>query len=375
MSTDLSAGQAQIIDVIREEPPEGESPEQTRLEKLLELLPLEDATARAGQFGTLALIAACDVGDADCVRVLTLAGCNAKEPFEAEGVSTFDATETGITPLIAAASGGHSGCIRECLLAGADPTSKTSTKRTALDAAKASGEHEAIRLMREAPHTRAAAIARRSSAYTKSHLGLDRLYRQAIAVHVIDWTDASGDARFVIESEDNFQGERKCYHVTRSLAQFRRLHDELVRQYATLPKASLQNTAPKCADKHSDEAKRDRMRKLEEYLRGVLSHVEQSVGGKYQVYKRNMNKPDPRERPPAELPFELVMFLGLEDTCFPEECRVAVQRLRQGDAAGGVAGAKSGGADAGGADGAARGGRGGRLGRTGDDDKQGCPVQ
>ena len=214
-----------------------------------------------------------------------------------------------------------------------------SAGRTALDGALISGVPEAIRIMREVSHTNAAMMARRTSAYTKAHLGVERVNRQAIAVHVIDYTDAFVDTRFIIETEDNYRGERKCYYATRSLKDFQRLHEEMVHDYAGLPKGALQNTAPKCANKRSDQAKRERMRKLEEYLRLVLAHVESSVGGGHRIFRKDPKRPQPWERSPAELPYELVMFLGLEDTGFPESCRPAVQQLRraasgQGAAAG-----------------------------------------
>eukprot|EP00900_Chrysochromulina_parva_P016359 jgi/Chrpa1/24724/Chrysochromulina_OHIO_Genome00007412-RA len=214
-----------------------------------------------------------------------------------------------------------------------------SAGRTALDGALISGVPEAIRIMREVSHTNAAMMARRTSAYTKAHLGVERVNRQAIAVHVIDYTDAFVDTRFIIETEDNYRGERKCYYATRSLKDFQRLHEEMVHDYAGLPKGALQNTAPQCANKRSDQAKRERMRKLEEYLRLVLAHVESSVGGGHRIFRKDPKRPQPWERSPAELPYELVMFLGLEDTGFPESCRPAVQQLRraasgQGAAAG-----------------------------------------
>ncbi len=366
MGAEMSTSQTQIIEVLRTVPAEGEVQEQSRLEKLVPLLPGEDLS---GPFGTIALMAACDVGDAECAQVLIMAGCDPNAASEEAGAG--DAGETGATPLIAAAARGNVGCIRACLQAGADPTVKTSADRTALDVALVSGVPEAIRVVREAPHTRAAGIARRTSAYTKAHLGLERLNRQAIAVHVIDYTDAYGDTRFIIESEDNYRGERKCYHVTRSLSDFRRLHEEMVHDYASLPKAALQNTAPKSVNKHSDEAKRERMRKLEDYLRLVLAHVEQSVGGKYQVFRKDPKRP---QRSPAELPFELVIFLGLEDTGFPEGCRATLRQLRQGAGGGDGAVEATAGTPAGGA---AAGGRLEGRSTTPPDgvDKAGCPVQ
>ena len=324
MGADLSTSQTQIIEVLRALPAQGEKPAQSRVEKLVPLIAGEDLT---GPFGALALMAACDVGDAQCVMVLIVAGCDPNATTDDTSVADG---ETGITPLIAAAAHGHADCIRECLRAGADPAAKSSAGRTFLDAAISSGNIEAIRIAREAPHAAAAAEARRTSAYTKAHLGLDRLNRQAIAVHVIDYTtDARGETRYVVESEDNYHGERKCYYVERSLSQFRQLHDEMVRSYASLPKAALQNTAPKCPGRQSATAKRERMHNLEEYLRLVLSHIEQSVGGKYQVFRKDPNKPGKNDRSPAELPFELVVFLGLEGTDIPDACRDAVQMLRK----------------------------------------------
>ena len=326
MGAELSAPQARIIEVLQPVPEGGEDDADGRLETLLQLLPDEDP---ASPFGTLALIAACNGGHAQCTMALIMAGCDpsaASESVLGGGlVGDTSEGESGITPLIAAAAAGQAECLRECLRAGADPTAKTSLERTALDAAKAHGGEEAIRVLREAPHTKAAGIARRTSAYTKTHLGLDRLHRQAIAVHVIDYTEMNGQMRFIIESEDNFRGDRHCYIVTRSVPEFRQLHEEMTSDYPTLPKTFPVSGKSKGL---TAAVKVERMIALEKYLRLVLGKVEESVGGKYSVFRRDTSKLAEPARSPAELPYEIVMFLGLEDTGFPDSCRAAIQALR-----------------------------------------------
>mmetsp|Transcript_23088 Transcript_23088/g.58873 ORF Transcript_23088/g.58873 Transcript_23088/m.58873 type:complete len:350 (-) Transcript_23088:129-1178(-) len=327
MGANLSAEQAHIIEALQPVAAgEADDPD-ARLETLLQGLPDENLS---GPFGVIALIAACHGGHAQCAMTLIMAGCDVSAVSDEEGVSDVEG-ETGVTPLIAAAAMGHGDCIRECLKAGADPLAKTSLGRTALDAAASSGSEEAVRVMREAPHIKAAAISRRTSAYTKAHLGLNRMFRQAIAVHVIDYTDTHGDTRYLIESEDNFRGERQCYYVSRSVSEFRQLHSVMVNDYAALPKSSFPYAGK--AKAQSAEAKRERMMKLEDYLRLVLSKIEESVGGRYAAFHKGTApflKPE-KERSPAELPYEIVMFLGLEDTGFPDSCRAAIQALRHRD--------------------------------------------
>ena len=307
-------------------------------EELLEQLRLGGSTLDLkGECGTLAMVLACHFGHTRCAEVLILAGCSATAPSESPPPELFG-DEKSVTPLYAAARSGSVSCIKLCLRAGANLELQTSDGHSAMDAVKSSGNVEAIRILQDAPKARAAYEERRNSAYTRAHLGVDRIKRQAIAVHVIDFSDnASGETCYEIESEDNFksrfvekggaegEGEdtRSIYTIHRTVSEFKRLHKEMCHEYATMPPYAF-TMAPK---RLTYAEKRERMIQLQDYLRLVLSVVEKAAGGGWNRFQgaRPGQKPG---RDVAELPVQLVMFLGLEDSNFSDKVRPIIQQLR-----------------------------------------------
>ena len=303
-------------------------------EFILEMLKTSANTLNLkGECGTIAMILACHFGHTKCAEVLLLAGCSAVAAADNPPPQIYG-DERQITPLYAAARSGSAGCIRLCLKHHANLKARTSAGNTPEDVVKASGRAEAMRVMKSAPQTQAAFDERRNSAYTRAHLGLDRIARQAIAVHIIDFTEDGKETRFEIESEDNFKsrftdksedgggGEdaRSIYTVHRSVSDFKKMHEELCSEYSTMPPGSF-TMAPR---RLTYEENCERMRQLQDYLRFALSVVERAAGGGLNRFRGGGKK----GRDVAELPIQLVTFLGLEDSDYPEQLRPVVQSLK-----------------------------------------------
>jgi hypothetical protein len=310
MGQNISSEQTRLLDVVQES---------DNLDQVLHLLQsYQDKLDLGGEFGTNVLIAACFKGHSMSAEALALAGCNIRSAAAKE--QALLPGETGITPLHAAVLGGNAECVSFCIRAGSDLSASTSLNRTASDIAQAAGSQVMARILREASMQQAAFDARRNSAYTKAHLGLNRLHRQAMTVHVIDYIDGDGPTQYLIESEDNFSGKRSLYYAKRTISEFRKLHADLCEEYPCLP-ATAMPLAPKSL--HA-AAKRARMYQLQEYLRLVLAHVEQDAGGKFAFFRLGSKK----GRSLFELPNSLVDFLSLEDSSAPQSCREPLQQLR-----------------------------------------------
>ena len=310
MGQNVSSGQAQLLNAVQEH---------DNLKEVLELLQAHHAELDlGGEFGTGVLNTACYKGHIMCAEALTLAGCNIRAASSEE--HALLPGERGLTPLHASALGGSADCVHFCIRAGSDPAARTSFHRTASDIAQAAGNQVVTRILREAAMQQAAFDARRNSAYTKAHLGLNRLHRQAVTVHVIDYIDGNGPTQYIIESEDNFSGKRSLYYVKRTMAEFRALHAEMCDEYSNLPSTAMP-LAPRLLH---DAAKRARMHQLQEYLRLVLAHAEQDTGGKFAFFRMGSKK----GRSLYELPAQLVTFLSLEDSSTPQSCRHQLQQLR-----------------------------------------------